>query len=351
MVDRSWIASAFPRNDESGIAAVFIGLWIVVLIGFGAYALDTSRIYNEHSELQNGADAAALAVARDCAMGACDGFFDAVGMAEDYSDANMRDGSSFVEDVVVDLVDNTVEVKVATEDTPGDNTFDMVLAQVIGYNGLTVRADAEVGWGPPGAIKTLPLIFSLCEWEDFGYAGYVDEHPDGFLHRASSIDKGFAPYKSKYLTILFHGTDTCHSGPSGQDLPGGFGWLESTTGYCEAFVAVGKWMDLDPGSSPTTECSPLDLQDLVGEIVGIPYFDKTTANGAGGQYCVFGIGAFYVTGYNFAGHYKQNSIITGKSVCKGEVRCIEGYMIGDYVLPASGIGGPDLGVVALEMRN
>lgn len=332
---------------------MFVGLWIVVLIGFGAFAIDTSRIYNEHSELRNGADAAALAVARDCAQGFCDGYFDALGQAETYADANMRDGTAFVEEVVVDFVENSVQVDVATEDDAGGNNLDMVLAHVIGYNGLTVRADSTVAWGAPSGMKTLPLIYSVCEWNKFGSPGFVDEDPNGFLHRESSMAYDFAPYKNRYVTIYFHGTESegCHDGPSGQDLPGGFGWLESTTGGCEAEVYIGYWADLDPGASPTSECSPQDIKDLVNTVVGIPYYSHTTATGSGGQYKVYGIGAFYVTGYNFAGQYSHKSTITNKSVCKGELRCIEGYMLGDYVLPATGIGGPDLGAIVLEMRD
>ncbi|NND04240.1 MAG: hypothetical protein HKN91_15790, partial [Acidimicrobiia bacterium] len=273
MVERSGIVSASPQGGESGIAAVFVGLWLVVLIGFGAFALDTSRIFNEYSELQNGADAAALAIAMDCAIGSCDGYFDALGLADAYADANMIDDTAYVEEVIVDLVDNAVEVAVATESAEGDNTFDMVLANVIGYNGLTVRAETEVVWGSAGGAKVLPLIYSLCEWDAFGSPGFVDEDPNGFLHHESSMAGGFAPYADRYVTIFFHGTSTCQAGPSGQDLPGGFGWLESSEGLCEADVTVGYWVNLDPGASPTSECSPSYIKSLVVTVIGLPYFD------------------------------------------------------------------------------
>ena len=64
---------AEDRTSEDGIALVLFGLWVVVLLGFAALALDVSRIYNEHAELQNGADAAALAVGMDCGLGVCGG--------------------------------------------------------------------------------------------------------------------------------------------------------------------------------------------------------------------------------------------------------------------------------------
>ena len=40
---------------------------MVALLGFAALAIDLSSLYQERRVLQNGADAAALAVAKDCA--------------------------------------------------------------------------------------------------------------------------------------------------------------------------------------------------------------------------------------------------------------------------------------------
>ena len=44
---------------------------LVALIGVGALVIDVGRLYVERRDLQNGADAAALAVAQDCAAGDC----------------------------------------------------------------------------------------------------------------------------------------------------------------------------------------------------------------------------------------------------------------------------------------
>ena len=42
-----------------------------VLLGLGAMVIDVGQLYQERAELQNGADAAALAVAKSCALGTC----------------------------------------------------------------------------------------------------------------------------------------------------------------------------------------------------------------------------------------------------------------------------------------
>ena len=51
---------------------VLVALLLAVLIGVGALVIDAGTFFAEKRELQNGADAAALAVAADCANGACD---------------------------------------------------------------------------------------------------------------------------------------------------------------------------------------------------------------------------------------------------------------------------------------
>ncbi len=42
-----------------------------VLTGMGALVVDVGQLYQERAELQNGADAAALGVAKSCALGTC----------------------------------------------------------------------------------------------------------------------------------------------------------------------------------------------------------------------------------------------------------------------------------------
>jgi Flp pilus assembly protein TadG len=63
------------RHNQRGAVAIIVGLTLAVLIGFAGLALDLGRLYVNKSELQNAADACALAAAReltcDPAAGAC----------------------------------------------------------------------------------------------------------------------------------------------------------------------------------------------------------------------------------------------------------------------------------------
>ena len=49
------------RRDQRGALAIIVGLTIAVLIGFAGLALDGGRLYVNKTELQNAADACALA--------------------------------------------------------------------------------------------------------------------------------------------------------------------------------------------------------------------------------------------------------------------------------------------------
>jgi hypothetical protein len=59
-----WPASLKKLSEQQGVTAIFVGLWIIVFIGVGALAIDLSHLFVVRNELQNAADAAALAGAR-----------------------------------------------------------------------------------------------------------------------------------------------------------------------------------------------------------------------------------------------------------------------------------------------
>ena len=48
-------------RDERGAVAVMVALLMVPLIGFAAIAIDVAAMWSERQQLQNGADAGALA--------------------------------------------------------------------------------------------------------------------------------------------------------------------------------------------------------------------------------------------------------------------------------------------------
>ncbi len=74
-------------RDEGGAIAVLIAVLIGggVLTGMGALVIDIGQLYVERAQLQNGAEAGAMAVAKSCAAGPC-----APATAVAYADANAK---------------------------------------------------------------------------------------------------------------------------------------------------------------------------------------------------------------------------------------------------------------------
>ncbi len=78
-------------RDERGASAVAVALLMIPMIAFAALAVDVGAVYSERQQLQNGADAAALAIGYACAEGSCG---DSQGTAETYTAANYDEAGS-----------------------------------------------------------------------------------------------------------------------------------------------------------------------------------------------------------------------------------------------------------------
>jgi Flp pilus assembly protein TadG len=276
--------------DERGAAAVIFALLLVPMLGFAAIAVDIGSLYAERARLQVAADAAALAVAQDCARGTC-GDMQATAQALVTANAGGADAAPPV------LTHDPTSVTV-TGSTPKEHWF----APVIGHDSSMVSATATVAWGAPGGgTAALPLVFSWCEW--------------------SAQTGGALPSTTTERTIYLPKTsETGCTGPSHNFLSGGFGWLNTDgASTCQATHRVGGWFGSETGNNPSNGCDPGDLDALLGRTVLLPVFDQTRGGGSGGEYHVFGYVAFKLTGYYFAGQYK------GTKACGGSDRCIRGY--------------------------
>jgi Flp pilus assembly protein TadG len=275
---------------EHGASAVLLALLMVPLIGFVAIAVDVGALYAEKAKLQVAADAAALAVAADCARGACG---DMQATASSLVTANL--GGAAAQPPVLGTNPPSVTV---TGNKPTEHWF----APVLGHDSTTVEATAVVGWGAPGGgTAVLPLIFSWCEW--------------------SAQTGGALPSTTVERTIMLpKHSDTGCTGPSNLFVPGGFGWLTTISpSDCKAASKVGGWFGSETGNNPSKGCEPADLESLIGQTFLLPVFDSTTGTGSGASYHVYGYVAFHLTGYYFSGTYK------GTKACGGDDRCIRGY--------------------------
>ena len=284
-------------RDERGAAAVLIALVLVPLLGFAAIAVDIGSLYADRAKLQISADAAALAVAADCARGACGNM---LATARTMILANDPDGNS-----AQPVLSNSPLSVTVSGSTPQQHWF----APVLGHDSTAVSATATVGWGgPSGGTAVLPLTFSWCSF----YAQTHGGLPSGTTTQIISLSKS---------------ADTASqcTGPSGNVVPGGFAFLITPANLCTAASAIGSLMNSSTGDTPPNGCTAADFASYIGKTVLLPIFDQFGGTGSGGWYRVYGYAAFQLTGYQFTGQYSYG----GNKVCgptsNGNDRCITGY--------------------------
>jgi len=292
--------------DDRGAFGVLVGMLLAtgVLLGMAALTVDVGRLYQERAELQNGADAGSIAVAKSCVAGpAC-----TPGTAATYANLNAKDGVSAVTLVcghdakgglggcpgssgtMVDCPTapaagtNYVDVHTATRTTGGSSLLPPVFARALtgnaGYQGSTVLACARAMWGP--ALQTsqsLAMTLSLCAW--------------------TQATGGTPPTFGTNVRIFVRDAPNAPS-CAGLSAPGEFGWLNDTGG-CMAQIDVtqsGTITGSDPGKSISKACQDtLTSYVASGAPIFIPIFDTTTGSGSGATYHLVGLAAFILTGY------------------------------------------------------
>jgi hypothetical protein len=170
-------------DDRGAVAVIVIVLFAsMVLFAMGALAIDTGQFYSEKAQLQNGADAAAVAIAETCAKGTCD-----TSLANHYANANANDNKSDIDSdtpcgnggglascAQANLCPdppagaNWVDVQTSTHTSDDQHALPPVFGKaVLGdkYNGQ-IHACAQAVWGFPGKATVAPFAISQCEFID-----------------------------------------------------------------------------------------------------------------------------------------------------------------------------------------
>jgi len=242
------------RQDDSGIATIFVILIMVVLLGAAAVALDGGAVIVSKRSVQNSADAAALAAATDCGRGAA---------CPPGVTSYLRTGET-TPGAVINSGAHTATVTVS-------KVVDFTFGPAIGMRSGTVSRSATARWGTIGGGSTIPLIISQCEFSLALLNGTTD-------------------------VILYMGDPSPHSGCTGSP-PGGFGWLSQTG--CEVPTTAGGQVAGATGvSSHGGESCVISL--LWKEVL-VPMFSAYSGTGSSGTYTVAGYAAFKITGYSFNG--------------------------------------------------
>lgn len=327
------------RGTDRGATAVLVAIvFVAVFIGFTMLVIDGGSAYSERRQLQNGADAGALAIAEDCVAGAltCTDLT-AAPKVNGYANQNSDDNTSN-STVHIDLTAGTVTVNTSTRTASGGTILPPFFAQVFGLNAGTVRASAVARYGVAGSLSpALPLTFSRCEWDAATVAGTV-------LYPASTR---WPPEQ----VVMFHtpspSDNACPEGSAGADAPGAFGWLD-TSGGCQTGVVAPGYASADTGRSANNSCKVL-LAGLVGKVVDLPIYDSVTGTGTNTSYHIVGFAPFFLTGYYINGSTYTASLISPyKKLCvawqdlsstgSASDSCIKGFFTHDIV-PVRGTVG------------
>lgn len=144
-------------GKQSGQTLIWVAFGLIALLGAVALAVDVGHIYAERRDLQNAADAGALAGARALCFGATRGDKDnAEQVAETYAEVN---NGAPAATAWAELIDSTVTV---TTSETAKNFF----AGIVGVPTTWVGAVAAAGCGPATTACGLwPVAFRVEEWD------------------------------------------------------------------------------------------------------------------------------------------------------------------------------------------
>lgn len=347
-------------TKERGAIGVIVGMLMAggVLLGMAALAVDVGMMYVERAELQNGADAGSIAVAKTCAAGQpCVPTKAAV-----YANTNSKDGTSSVTSVCGhDSINNSlsscassdpcpaastgnyVDVHTETRTTGGSSLLPPVFARVLpgyaGYQGKTVHACARAKWGPAlQSSRSLAMTLSLCAWTQ----------ATGGTPPTFGVDK-------RIFVRDTPSAPTC----GGLSAPGEFGWLNDSGG-CMASIDItqsGVVAGSDPGKNISTACQDKLTSYLAsGAPIFIPIFDTTSGTGSGATYNLIGLAAFVLTGYANMNPLKDVFPSGfGKADCpngKTTPSCIFGHFTQALVPVTTTVGGgTNFGATAIQLAG
>ncbi len=354
------------RKPDDGVAAV-LGVTVIGLVSLAVLSLvvDVGRMFEERRQLQNGADAAAIAVARDYLAASqrnqpySSG--SAASTAEDLADRNARDGVSSVSGVYGTPWGTTgpaprnaydppaatygkyVEVRTQTQTTGG-----AVLPFFFSSGGATVSAVGRASWGGLAGYSGFPITMSICEWNAATGNGTTYAPAPPYPPSPSPSVEGAVNLQNSKGT-------GCNRGPANQFVPGGFGWLDGG-GDCEATTDAGGWVQGSTGSSELNSCRTL-LQQVVRDRtpVFLPVFDQVTGTGNNAAFHVVGYAAVVFTGYSLPGQ-DSTSWLTGrgKKDCPNQGPSTQGSCLFTLFTRAlapqdAALGNSDFGATAVRL--
>lgn len=301
------------RSDrDRGAILVWFSAFALVILGSGALVIDMGALWSERRQLQNGADAAALAVAVDCSKMACT---QSQETALNYAQLNSADSEALVtlcgrgagltacvpEPAGVSNAVGYVRALTSTWNPGNGGSSDQVRFVLAPFLdalqvGQTVRASATVAWGSLGTATVLPMVISKCAFDPAWIA-----------------EDGSLSVPNTEIEITVNDDKLCNLG-----WTSGFDFLADSTNSCGT-ISIDIDSDgttLDAGSEGIIpQCRPV-IEALYegGQTFIVPIVDSRTPPGSNSTYTADGFASFKLCGFALGGGYNENSCST---ICNG----------------------------------
>lgn len=364
-IPRPAASGSAHRNDRGAVA-----LLVALLLGAGALTgllglvVDGGRLYAERRVVQNGADAAALAVAQNCALERPECATQASSRVVAGTFANLNasdDGRTSVtelcgsaplapcpsvgstpkwSDCQTDVTGNYARVRTRSEDAAGSAFFLPIFAGVIGgTNGqLTVGACSQVKWGGAASAPIqFPFLLPACA---------------PLLAEGLKVIEDFDPNDpNTSCTVNGITYDPVTKGFAFGTLPGAdSNCLTTVTVDVGDVIAVETSLTQVCGTKINTVLDPIIAS---GKAIVLPVVGAHTQTGQGNyDFTILSFKSFILTGYKLKNITGGTAPPGGwsQTVCgQGAQRsCIYGSVGADVV--TGDVGGPDdFGVRAVQL--
>jgi Flp pilus assembly protein TadG len=264
------------QQNDDGLIAITVTVLAAVLLVMASFAVDIGSAVAVARSAQNSADAAALAVATDCA----------------------RTGtpSSATPYLTNGQVGSTTGCGAGTVTATVSRTRDWTFGKLVGLGDYTKTRSATAKWGALGsATGRFPITFGTC---------------------------AFTITFNVPVTLHSYDFGTCHN-PAGQ-----FGFVEN--GCTTQTIAITTPPTPLPGTTGNnlggTGCSASMMDDLMngGDLL-MPVWDANNGTGSNASYHLVSFAIFDVTGWSTNGGSNHGGTL--------QAQC-DGTADGDPVLPA-----------------
>ena len=357
------------RRDERGAIGIIVAalLGFGVLTGMGALVVDVGQLYQERAELQNGADAAALGVAKSCALGACDP--SVAGTFADANASNLTGGSAGVSLVCGSGIGlagcpggsatptscppaigtNYADVFTSTKTASGSTLLPPVFARAMlgnsSYSGGNVLACSQATWGAPSSATAAAIAIPACEWDQATQQGTAFAPPPTY---PPNPFPSLSSDQQLTLSMGGNGGTGCATEPPGADGPNTFSWADHPRGNCHSAIGPPTFAER---SRPNFSFSCGRLiqaaqQNLTPLLVPI----YVSASGAPATFTLQGFAEFVITGYNLPSGFVSDWL-NPVNDCQGTNYCINGYFTLGVVPFAGNLNGTNLGASVIELTG